>query len=94
MRQNLDDKVRCGRGSSQHTPEANLRWNMGNGTAPQKDFEGETALQKESEVQSVKRFRWARWNAPLILLILAFTFMMAAILSNASQGAPDSGCQV
>ena len=54
---------------------------MGNGTASR----------EESEAGKVKRFRWARWNAPLVLLLLSFTFMIVMILSNKSQTIPNDG---
>ena len=36
-------------------------------------------------------FRWARWNAPLVLLLLSFTFMIVMILSNKSHTIPNDG---
>lgn len=37
-----------------------------------------TSSKMKSEVGKAERFQWARWNAPLVLLLLAFAFMVAA----------------
>jgi len=54
---------------------------MGNGTASKEEF----------KAKRIGKFRWTKWNAPLLLLLLAFTFMIVAILSDRPQSAPDQG---
>ncbi|UCE50127.1 MAG: hypothetical protein JSW47_08190 [Phycisphaerales bacterium] len=50
-----------------------------------------TTSKRQSEAEKAEKFGWAKWNAPLVLLLLAFTFMMMLILSNKSQTALDDG---